>query len=84
MTQTTGRRLRRENIYAMIVIFVMMSTAVGGNVWYTRAVDEKNRRDWCELIVASTDLQRKQPITNPDQQRFAQLMERRRQSLGCD
>lgn len=70
--------------YQVAIIFVMMGLAVGLNVWYTNYVDHKNREDWCELIIASDNLYRTAPTTRPEVAEIAELMSKRRHSLGCD
>lgn len=82
----TEKRNRLRAVYSVVLVFILMMAMFGLNAWYTNHVDEKNRRDWCDIIVAITNNNRANPTApaGSAQERFARLMEGRRRTLGCD
>jgi hypothetical protein len=81
-------KIRPSNLYLVLVIFVMISIAVGGNAWYTQRVDSKRAsaereadRRWCvlfDLITANDN-----PQQTPEQRQFMQVILSLRASFGC-
>lgn len=72
--------------WVMRMIVVTLVTALvspWGTIFYVNYVDRKNRSDWCELIVTIDDAYTANPPENETAERFADLMHRRRESLGC-
>lgn len=70
-------------VYLIVVTLVTAMLSPFGTIVYVNYVDRKNRGDWCELIVVFDDSYKANPPTTPTGQQVAQLMERRRHSLGC-
>lgn len=75
--------VRKRFLYLIVVTLITAMISPFGTIVYVNYVDRKNRADWCELIVTFDDGYQTQPPTTETAKRIAELMHRRRESLGC-
>lgn len=75
--------VRKRLMYLIVIALITAMISPLGTIVYTNYVDRKNRHDWCELIVTFSDSYRQNPPETPTAKRVAELMEQRRESLGC-
>ncbi len=75
--------IRRRFLYLIVVTLITSMISPCAGIVYVNWVDRKNRHEWCELIITFNDAYKENPPANETAKRIAELMERRRDSLGC-
>lgn len=80
---TTVVVVKKRLLYLVVITLITSMISPFAGIVYVNYVDRKNRSDWCELIVTFDDAYQTNPPTNDTAQRIAELMHRRRESLGC-
>lgn len=75
--------VKKRLMYLVVITLITAMISPLGTIVYTNYVDRKNRQEWCELIVTIDDAYTANPPENETAERFADLMHRRRESLGC-
>jgi hypothetical protein len=75
--------IKKRLLYLIVITLVTAMISPFGTVVYVNYVDRKNRQDWCDLVTTFNKAYENNPPDNETAKRVAELMERRRESLGC-
>ncbi len=75
--------IRKRFLYLIVVTLITSMISPLAGIVYVNWVDRKNRTEWCELITTFNDAYEENPPANETAKRIAELMSRRKDSLGC-
>lgn len=75
--------VRKRFLYLIVITLITSMISPFAGIVYVNWVDRKNRSEWCELIVTFDDAYQESPPSSQTASKVAELMHRRRESLGC-